>query len=921
MRKFPVVVLLFLLTVVFHRTASATATVDIAVGSATTIPLNTHSSLSGMCDDANGATYDLGCVVSGGYATYNLSVQQAGTYNMTLNYASPVGGTSAAILVNGVKAASVAFANTNGWGNYVNAAPVAVILPAGQVSFTVLAQNSGFNLDGVMLTPAIPTITASGSTPIPLQGYTAISGMCPDANGATFDLGCVQANGYATYALNVTQAGNYTVTATYASPTNDSAAYLLVNGSVAASVSFPNTGTWSNYINASPVTVTLPAGPVTFKVQAQSAGFNLAGLAFASATSAAPITPSPTTTTLPEPTPIAWWKFDQNSGTSAADSIGGSTGALLNGASWTSGASGNAIAVGSPYYGGGGAVSLPVSLPPTFTLSFWAKANGYSNATNIENNVVLGGGTYQTNGFRAGFNSEGVFTFWTTESGGTLQLSDIQAAPVGTWNQFVISYQNGTAALYRNGTLVSTANGTYVPGATSIGIDTGVGGVNTFWGAVDDLRVFNVALPGTLTNNFGTFGSSQNQVIATYTPKFDDGTVPASYFGMTVHSLGQPNIAGATNTTPFPPFSIATLRLWDVAYWQQIEPSSGQFNWTNMDKTILSGTQNGTTDFIFTLGHVPAWASSKPTDYTCSEGPGSCDYPTMAAFDDFLTHVVQRYCGTVKYYEAWNEPDNYTFWNGTNQQLLEIASHVYSIVKSPANCAIGGVNPNQVLLPPVSSTGLQSLSWLDSFLAVAGSKYPYADITAFHGYGYDNSPEGITQGVAAFKQVVQRYGLGNLPIWNTEANWGTRNAYVSQDQDAAWLMRYYLAQAGTGVSRFVWYAYDNCAWGPLWGSSCDASNKPLDSWSGIRQAGLSFGVLEQWIVGKTVSECDRYQNGLWSCRVQGASGYNGWIVWSTSGSLPVTVPSGMTDYRDYLNNTHSVPAALTVSSLPLLLEN
>ena len=87
-----------------------------------------------------------------------------------------------------------------------------------------------------------------------------------------------------------------------------------------------------------------------------------------------------------------------------------------------------------------------------------------------------------------------MLSFWTTESGGTLNLNDTAAVPAGTWEQYAITYSAGTANLYRNGALVASASGTYVPGTAGMGIDLGIGGVGQFFGLVDQVRLYNYAI-------------------------------------------------------------------------------------------------------------------------------------------------------------------------------------------------------------------------------------------------------------------------------------------------------------------------------------------------------------------------------------------------------------------------------------------
>jgi len=142
-----------------------------------------------------------------------------------------------------------------------------------------------------------------------------------------------------------------------------------------------------------------------------------------------------------------------------------------------------------------------------------------------------------------------------------------------------------------------------------------------------------------------------------------------------------------------------------------------------------------------------------------------------------------------------------------------------------------------------------------------------------------------------------------------------------QEQEASWLMRFHVAQAASGVSRFVWYAYDNCAWGTLWGPACGDST---DNWRGLRLPGEAYANLQGWISGATLTHCDYYKDGLWACELQRSSGYEGWILWNSRGtSLTIGIPRALklTQYRDWRNNVAPLPAEITVDQMPVIVEN
>jgi hypothetical protein len=428
--------------------------------------------------------------------------------------------------------------------------------------------------------------------------------------------------------------------------------------------------------------------------------------------------------------------------------------------------------------------------------------------------------------------------------------------------------------------------------------------------------VISVSGNGTAT---GTFSYSGSPLDGTLVRPGAATPIAATFFGMTIHHT----------STPYPQFPVASFRFWDVAAWSTIEPTNGNFDWTHVDNAIRLGKINGTSDYIFTFGSVPGWASTSPTALcTGGDGLGSCAAPDMAALDNATTQLVQRYCGTIKYYETWNEPDNIGYWEGTNEQLLTIAEHIYAISKDPRNCGCkndvcspgGGVNPNQVLMPSIGSINTSSLAWLDKYLASAGALYPYSDIATFHGY-HTTRPEDVVSQVKALRNVLEAHLVGSPPIWNTEGSWGPATGAVGQEQ-ASWLMRYHTVLAMTGVSRFIWYAYDDCALGTLWEAPwCVAPQIPIST---VTQPGAAYGTIEKWLSGATGTGCQHYVNGLWACELVRNGGFDAWMVWSSSGesiSVPMASQSQLSYYLDWKGALNPTPSVLMITDMPVLLEN
>lgn len=405
--------------------------------------------------------------------------------------------------------------------------------------------------------------------------------------------------------------------------------------------------------------------------------------------------------------------------------------------------------------------------------------------------------------------------------------------------------------------------------------------------------------------------------------------ISASYFGQHMEYIGG---FVATPATPFPTASqggqFGTFRLWDTAYWASIESSEGQYNWSVVNG-IAGILEPKGVDMIFTFGHLPAWASANPTGNCSPASAGSCYPPTDANWTAFVTQTVEHNCGTIKYYELWNEANLKYFYNGTVAELVHLASLAYPIIKSSAYCSVGGTNPNHVLMPSINDLSSGSINWLDSYLAAGGGAY--ADIGAFHGYSLSTTTPGyvldsqLVSWVANYRAQLAAYGL-NLPIWNTEYSWGETDSFpistIGEPARQGFIAQTMLLFAASGVSRSVWYMYDACDWGTMYGPNCGTPPND-DKQKGARITATAYGSIQTWMIGATLTGCTVTGN-TWVCGLTRTSpaGYSAQAVWSQTGKGTYTVPSGTIQYLDLNGNVHKVSGTtVQITNLPILLEN
>ncbi|NUT34291.1 MAG: hypothetical protein HOV79_14580 [Hamadaea sp.] len=203
------------------------------------------------------------------------------------------------------------------------------------------------------------------------------------------------------------------------------------------------------------------------------------------------------TTTTPLPEFVAYYKFDETGGTSAADATGnGKTAALSGGATWTAGRTGNAVNLD----GSSGHVVLPSGIlagADACTVAAWVRIDTLATWSRI---FDFGTGT-GVNMFLTPRSSGGTARFAITTSGaGAEQRINAPAAlPTGAWTHVAVTLSGSVGVLYVNGAEVArNAALTLTPAALGSTTQNRIGRSQYadpyLDGAVDGLRLYSRAL-------------------------------------------------------------------------------------------------------------------------------------------------------------------------------------------------------------------------------------------------------------------------------------------------------------------------------------------------------------------------------------------------------------------------------------------
>ena len=200
---------------------------------------------------------------------------------------------------------------------------------------------------------------------------------------------------------------------------------------------------------------------------------------------------------------VGWWKFDEGSGTSAADSSGqGNTGTLTLGPTWVAGKRGQAVRFdGSDDY-----VSVPngggLNNVSTGSIAMWVKWTGTQDQGYANYGAVL---ARQNNGqFSSTIidlttsNPDTAKVTWKFNSSGGFDIVGATSPLSGRWRHIVIAFTSGDHKMYMDGVLdgSSTTAGTSI---NNSGIPLTIGawigdGVSYSTSDIDDVRVYNRVL-------------------------------------------------------------------------------------------------------------------------------------------------------------------------------------------------------------------------------------------------------------------------------------------------------------------------------------------------------------------------------------------------------------------------------------------
>jgi hypothetical protein len=200
--------------------------------------------------------------------------------------------------------------------------------------------------------------------------------------------------------------------------------------------------------------------------------------------------------------------------------------------------------------------------------------------------------------------------------------------------------------------------------------------------------------------------------------------------------------------------------------WVLIEPQQGSFNWEPYDRIVEACDREGIQILATLGGHfdrppVPAWAGESLADVVRTN---------PAHLERFVEAWVQRYRGSIRYWEILNEP-------GSFHKDLTVAEYVERILK-PSYTTVKSVQPDALVLP-CSFGHLPVLGEKTEFWDAARGYYDIHNLHIYVDWGIFRtrpSAEPEETSVRDFRALIERQGEADKPLWITEIGWwGTGN--------------------------------------------------------------------------------------------------------------------------------------------------
>ncbi len=207
--------------------------------------------------------------------------------------------------------------------------------------------------------------------------------------------------------------------------------------------------------------------------------------------------------------------------------------------------------------------------------------------------------------------------------------------------------------------------------------------------------------------------------------------------------------------------------------WAEDNPAKGQFDWSRLD-IVLSRVRAMGGRLLIANDTTPSWtAPQRPVTRPWVRKPSTAYPPdNMDDLRAYLDAMLQRFddpAGTIGGLEVWNEANTPDRWQGTPEQMVEMA-RIFREAAADSARRVQRAAPARIVGIAVSSGDAQDYV---RGLIKAGI-LPYLDVVSGHWYeemlSYDRATpiSSLPMHVDLLAKPMHEAGV-SLPIWNSES--------------------------------------------------------------------------------------------------------------------------------------------------------
>ena len=257
--------------------------------------------------------------------------------------------------------------------------------------------------------------------------------------------------------------------------------------------------------------------------------------------------------------------------------------------------------------------------------------------------------------------------------------------------------------------------------------------------------------------------------------------------------------------------------------WGPLEPRKGDFRFAQMDQKLAELGRYGLSQLGLIMG-IPDWAQ-RPTDEFISVRGGRARRPKGRAslpkdltdFEYFTKRLAEHNRadsagGVPRYYEIWNEADIIGFWQGTDEEYVELLKAGSRGLKAgDPNCVVlmdgitAGALDREEHKDPRSGKVVERGHHIRQVFEKAANTF---DAINFHGYGPLEKHSARYDLLDAFQREFKTH----KPVWITEIGLPNQQpGGATLLETARYLVRSYVLARERGVEKYFWFRIDD--WG------------------------------------------------------------------------------------------------------------